>query len=78
MVLRLYVKSLMCLKMMYSSLKKEKKVLEKVRKTGVMAIALKGDVSNYEESKYVVEKALEEFTHVDVLINKLQQLSFMQ
>ncbi len=44
-------------------------VLEKVRKTGVMAIALKGDVSNYEESKYVVEKALEEFTHVDVLIN---------
>lgn len=44
-------------------------VLEKVRKTGVMAIALKGDVSNYEESKYVVKKALEEFTHIDVLVN---------
>ena len=44
-------------------------VLEKVRKTGVMAIALKGDVSNYEESKYVVEKALEEFNHIDVLVN---------
>lgn len=48
---------------------KAMKVLEKVRNTGVMAIALKGDVSNYEDSRYIVEKALEEFTHIDVLIN---------
>ena len=43
--------------------------LEKVRKAGAMAIALKGDVSNYEEAKYVVEKSLEEFSHIDVLVN---------
>ncbi|MBQ2672189.1 MAG: glucose 1-dehydrogenase [Clostridia bacterium] len=43
--------------------------LKKVRKAGAMAIALKGDVSNYEEAKYVVEKSLAEFSHIDVLVN---------
>lgn len=52
-----------------NSRSKAMEILEKVRKTGAMAIALKGDVSNYEESKFVVEKALEEFSHIDVLVN---------
>ena len=44
-------------------------LLEKIRSEGVMAIALKADVSKPDEAKYLVEKTLEEFGRIDVLVN---------
>lgn len=44
-------------------------VLEKLRGKNVSAIAIKADVSKYDEAKFLVEKAVSEFGKLDVLVN---------
>lgn len=44
-------------------------LVEKIKKMNVKAIAIQADVSNFEESKKLVEEALEHFGQIDVLIN---------
>lgn len=44
-------------------------LLKKIRSFGGNAIAVKGNVSDFNESKYLVEKSEEEFGSIDVLIN---------
>lgn len=44
-------------------------LLKKIRDFGGSAIALKGNVSEFDDAKYLVNKTLEEFGSIDVLIN---------
>lgn len=52
-----------------NSREKALQLLEKLRKKNTSSIALKADVSKPSECKYLVDKALEEFGHIDVLVN---------
>jgi|TARA_Y100000310_G_scaffold345748_1_gene469201 3-oxoacyl-[acyl-carrier protein] reductase len=45
------------------------KVVEEVKKLGVKGIALKADVSNFDEVKSMVNKIEAEFKRVDILVN---------
>ncbi len=44
-------------------------LLGKIRSNGGTSIALKADISKFEEAEYLINKALEEFGNIDVLIN---------
>lgn len=44
-------------------------LLDEIRNKGVESIALKADVSNFQEAQDLVTKSLEEFGHLDVLVN---------
>lgn len=44
-------------------------LLKKIRSFGGSAIALKGNVSDFNEAKYLIEKSEEEFGSIDVLVN---------
>ena len=44
-------------------------VLERVRKNGSNAIAIKSDVSEFEGAEFLVNKAISEFGRLDILIN---------
>lgn len=44
-------------------------VAEAVRKLGVKAIVIKGNVANYDDSKEIIDKIIEEFGKIDVLVN---------
>ena len=44
-------------------------LLNEIRKKGVESIALKADVSDFQEAQNLVTKSLEEFGHLDVLVN---------
>lgn len=44
-------------------------VLERLRGKNVSAIAIKADISKYDEAEYLVEKAISEFGKLDVLVN---------
>ncbi|WP_153125126.1 SDR family oxidoreductase [Peribacillus tepidiphilus] len=46
-----------------------KEVSEELRKIGVESLALKCDVTNPEDVKYVVEKTFETFGRIDILVN---------
>jgi len=48
---------------------KANEVLEEIKQYNVGAIAIQGDVSNFEDSHNLVEKAIEAFGKVDILIN---------
>ena len=52
-----------------NSKEKALKILEKVRALGCLSIAVKADVSKFEESKILIEKCVEQFGGVDVLVN---------
>lgn len=54
----------------YNSSKNEAmELLEKIRSFGGSAIALKANVSDFEEAKFLVEKSEEEFGGIDILVN---------
>lgn len=54
----------------YNNSEKEAlEILQKIRDNGVEAIAVKSDVSNYNEAKFLVDKAISEFGKLDVLVN---------
>ncbi len=53
----------------YQSKEKALRLLEKIRKTGCRAIAVKADVSKFCEANDLIEKSLEEFGNIDILIN---------
>lgn len=54
----------------YNSSKNEAmELLKKIRSFGGSAIALKANVSDFEDAKYMVEKSEEEFGSIDVLVN---------
>lgn len=54
----------------YNNSKKEAlELLEKIRDFGGSAIAVKGNVSDFNDAKKLVERASEEFGSIDVLIN---------
>ncbi len=54
----------------YNSSKNEAmELLKKIRAIGGSAIALKANVSDFEDAKYMVEKSEEEFGSIDVLVN---------
>ncbi len=54
----------------YNSSKDEAmELLKKIRSFGGSAIALKANVSDFAEAKYLVEKSEEEFGSIDVLVN---------
>lgn len=54
----------------YNSSKNEAmELLKKIRSFGGSAIALKANVSDFEDAKYLVEKSEEEFGSIDVLVN---------
>lgn len=44
-------------------------VVKEISALGVSAIALKGDVRNYEEVENIIEKTLDKFGKIDILIN---------
>lgn len=44
-------------------------LLKRVRDQGVVAIAVKADVSKFEEAKILIQKAIDEFGTIDVLVN---------
>ena len=52
-----------------NSEKEAMELLKKIRSVGGSAIALKGNVSDFEDARYLVEKSEEEFGSIDVLVN---------
>lgn len=52
-----------------NSKEKALKTLETVRNLGCLSIAVKADVSKFDESKFLIEKCVEQFGGVDVLVN---------
>ncbi len=52
-----------------SNAQKAEAVVEQVLELGRRAIAIKGDVSNYEEAKNIVKETFDAFGRIDVLIN---------
>ena len=44
-------------------------VLKKVQELEILAIAIKADVSKYDEAKKLVDKVCEQFGRVDILVN---------
>ena len=52
-----------------NSKEKAFEILEKVRNLGCLSIAVKADVSKFEESKFLIDKCVEQFGGVDVLVN---------
>lgn len=51
------------------SKQKANELLEEIRKYNVGAIVIQGDVSNFENSQNIIEKSIEAFGKIDVLIN---------
>ena len=47
------------------------KVLEKIRKNGTSAIAVKSDVSKFDEAQFLIKKAISEFGRLDALVNNV-------
>lgn len=45
------------------------KLLEEIRESGCMAIAIKADVSNFQEANYLIDKSIEQFGKIDILVN---------
>jgi 3-oxoacyl-[acyl-carrier protein] reductase len=44
-------------------------LVEEIRSMGVEAIAIKADVSNFDQAKFLVDKAIDNFGDIDVLVN---------
>ena len=44
-------------------------VLNDIRRNKTSSIALKADVSKRKEAEYLIDKSLEQFGHIDVLVN---------
>jgi len=53
----------------YSDLEEAQKVVDKVKKYGVECIAVKADVSNFDEVKQMVDGIQKKFKKVDILVN---------
>lgn len=53
----------------HNSSEKAINLMNDIRKKGGTAIALKADVSNYDEALYLIKKSAEEFGKIDVLVN---------
>ena len=53
----------------YNDLKEAKKVVDKVKKYGVNSIAVKADVSNFDEVKRMADTIRKKFKTVDILVN---------
>ena len=45
------------------------KTKKEIEETGVKCLAVKGDISNFEECENIVNKTIEEFGKIDVLVN---------
>lgn len=52
-----------------SSEKEANQVKKEIEEMGAKAITVKADISNYEDCKKILEKTLETFGHVDILVN---------
>ncbi len=49
--------------------KEAKEIVEEIKKMGRDALAVKADVSSYEDAQKMFEKVLETFGHLDILVN---------
>ncbi|MFI3229966.1 MAG: 3-oxoacyl-[acyl-carrier-protein] reductase [bacterium] len=47
----------------------EEELIKSIKGFGVECLAIKGDVSNFEEAKLIIEKCLEKFNSLDILVN---------
>lgn len=52
-----------------SSEKEAEEIVADIRKLGVEALAVKADVSDFEQAKLLIESAIEKFGGIDVLVN---------
>ncbi|MFU0824486.1 MAG: 3-oxoacyl-[acyl-carrier-protein] reductase [Clostridium sp.] len=52
-----------------SNLNSVQEVVKKVEEKGVKALAIKGDVSSFDDAKRIVDEAIENFGSIDILVN---------
>lgn len=52
-----------------SSEKEANEVKKEIEQMGSKAITVKGDISNYDDCKQIIKKAIDAFEHIDILVN---------
>ncbi|MCY6372107.1 3-oxoacyl-[acyl-carrier-protein] reductase [Clostridium ganghwense] len=52
-----------------SSAKSVEEVVKAIEEKGVKALAVQGDVSNFEDAKKIIDSAIENFGSIDILVN---------